>query len=244
MSSYSSQKSVTSAGGTSFSNLYGYANDGTYNYILDNNLHKVFQFNISWACVKIITLPFSSPYYLTYVSGNWYITGKYGIYKTGSSFESILASAITGPHFGLYYYSISSTIYAVQSHSVIEYSTGLVASYTNTLSGYSLWSITASGSTFYIGTSNSLVLVMTDRLVRRSFDACKGRTGYPVNSILVQGSTMMTECWGDTCFYTGSGSSFSFSFAKVRSGTTAKGAWVELTNKLVITDAGTFMIWF
>jgi hypothetical protein len=197
MSSYSSQKSVTSAGGTSFSNLYGYANDGTYNYILDNNLHKVFQFNISWACVKIITLPFSSPYYLTYVSGNWYITGKYGIYKTGSSFESILASAITGPHFGLYYYSISSTIYAVQSHSVIEYSTGLVASYTNTLSGYSLWSITASGSTFYIGTSNSLVLVMTDRLVRRSFDACKGRTGYPVNSILVQGSTMMTECWGD-----------------------------------------------
>jgi hypothetical protein len=187
MSSYTSQKSFTSAGGTSFSNLYGYANDGTYNYILDNNLHKVFQFNISWVYVKIITLPFSSPYYLTYVSGNWYITGKYGIYKTGSSFESILASAITGPHFGLYYYSSSSTIYAVQSHSVIEYSTGLVATYTNTISRYSLWSITASGSTFYIGTSNSLVIAMTSRVVTGSFNACKGQTRYPVNSILVQG---------------------------------------------------------
>jgi hypothetical protein len=241
--SYTSQISTASAGGIFFSSLYGYANDGIFNYILDKGLHKVFQFNISWASVNIITLPFLSPYYLTYVTGNWFITGNNGIYKTGSSFASILASVTTGPHFGLYYYLTSSTIYAVKNHSIIEYTTGLVTSYTKTISGYSLWSITASGSTFYIGTSSSVVLAMTDRVVTGTFDACRSHT-YPVNSIFVQGSMMMTECYGDTYFYTGSGSSFSYSFGKVRLGTTAKGAWVELANKLLITDVGTYMIWF
>ncbi len=79
MRSFSSPTSYSTAEGNSFSNLYGYANDGTYNYLLDNTLNTVFKLDNSRVYVSKSTLPFSSLYYLAYVSGNWFITGNNGI---------------------------------------------------------------------------------------------------------------------------------------------------------------------
>ena len=240
--SFSSSTSYSTAGGNSFSNLYGYANDGTYNYLLDNTVNTVFKFGNSWVYVSKTTLPFSSPFYLTYVSGNWFITGNNGIYKTDSTFTTIVASATTGTHYGLYYDSTSSTIYAVKSGSVMEYTTGLAVSYTNTISGYIFWSITASGNTFYIGTTDGLVLAMTSRAVTGNFNGCNSRSSNTVYSIMVQGTTVMTECFGDTYFYTGSGSSFIYQSGITSSTSTGKGVWLDLKNCLVVTDVGSYII--
>ncbi len=242
MKSFNLSTAYSTAGGISFSNLYGYANDGTYNYLLDNSLNMVFIFHNSWLYVSRKILPFSSPYYLTYVSGNWFITGNNGIYKTDLTFTRIVASATTGAHFGLYYYSTSSTIYAVKNNSVIEYTTGLAVSYRNTLSGYILRSITASGTTFYIGTTSGLVLAITNRTVTGTFNGCTGLTQYTVYSIMVQGTTIMTLCIGDAHFYTGSGSSFAYKFSLRSKTVTGKGVWVDLKNHLIIADVGSYVI--
>jgi hypothetical protein len=115
-----------------------------------------------------------------------------------------VASATTGRHHGLYFYSTSSTIYAVKSGYVIEYTTGLAESYRYTLSGYIPRSITAWLTTFYIGTKSGLVLAVTNRTVTGTFNGCTG-IQFPVYSIMVQGTTIMTLCCGDAHFYTGSG---------------------------------------
>ena len=230
-----------SVGGISFRNLYGYANDGTYNYLLDKYLNRVFKFNVAWVFISSTILPFSSPYYLTYVSGNWFITGDYGIYKIDSTFITIVASATTGPHYGLYYYSTSSTIYAVKGSSVIEYTTGLKVLIAKNITGYSLWSITSRGNTFYIGTTTGLVLVMVDSVVTDTFNACNGLR-YSVNSIVVQGTMMMTECYGNSYFYT-QGRPFDFIFSIVGPTTSAKGVWIDLQNQLITTDPSFFKIY-
>jgi hypothetical protein len=140
----------------------------------------------------------------------------------------------------LYYQSTSSTIYAVKyPSSVVEYTTGLVVSFTNNLSGYYLWSITASGNTFYIGTQNGLVLVMTNRVVTGFYDACNSKV-YQINSMVIQGTTMMTNCYRDLSFYTGNGSSFSFLSAMTDIGY-PNGVWVDLNNQLVFGDGDTWV---
>ena len=202
----------------------------------------VFIFHNSWLYVSRKILPFSSPYYLTYVSGNWFITGNNGIYKTDSTFATKVAYATTGVHCGLYYQSTISTIYAVKSGSVIEYTTGLAVSYTNTISSYTLSSITASENTFHIGTTTGLVLAMTSRAVTGNFNGCNSKTTYTLYSIMVQRTTMMTECYGDTYFYTGSGSSFSYLSSISSNTVTPKGVWVDLKNRLVVTDVGSYII--
>jgi len=156
------------------SSLYGFANDGVYNYILDNTNSLVYKFSSSWVYLSQKSLPFSSPLYLTYVNGYWFITGNNGIYKMVSTFSNIQYSATTGGLISLCYHSPNFTIFAIKTPNyVIEYTPILTVFYTNTISGYYLWSITASGNTLYISTDNGLVLVMTNRVVTGFFDACR-----------------------------------------------------------------------
>jgi hypothetical protein len=237
---YTLNTTISNGGGTSFSDLYGYDNDGTYNYVIDHGLNKVFKFSSFWAYLSSTSLSISLPNYLKYVSGYWYITGNNGIYKTDSTFTTIVAYVTTGPHYGLYYYSTTSTIYAVKSTSIIEYTTNLALSYTNNISGYILWSITATGTTFYIGTTTGTILVIVNRLITGTFTAaCSG----PVNSIVIQGTALLTECNGDSYFNTGSGSSFTYVSVIGGPGFTAKGIWIDLRNQLIRTDESSFLIY-
>jgi hypothetical protein len=231
------------AGGINFVGLYGYNNDGSYNYLLDNELNRVFKFSNTWLFLSSQILPFYSPYYFTFVNGNWFVTSDNGIYKTDSTFTNIVNSVTPDTHYGLYF--TNSTIYAVKSTCVIEYTTSLTVSFSNEITGdYTLWSITASGSTIYIGTSTGLVLVMVNRVVTDSFNACNGRASNTVNSIMVQENIMITECYGDSYFYNRSyGTSFSYLSGIVADGTTAKGVWVDLKYQLIRTDLSYFEIY-
>jgi hypothetical protein len=177
------------------------------------------------------------------VSEYWFSVTNVGIYKTDSTFATILASATTSAHFGLYFYSTSSTIHAVKSGSVIEYTTVLAVSYTNTISGCRLYSITGSGITIYIGTSVGLVFVMVNRAVTVVFAACNFKSNY-VNSMVIQGTTMMTNCQKDINFYTGNGSSFSFLSAITYIGNNPLGVWVDLNNQLVVSEGESWVIMY
>jgi len=82
---------------------------------------------------------------------------------------------------------------------------------------------------------------MTNRVVTGFFDACR-QMSRSINSIMVQGTTMMTTCADNINFYTGSGSSFSYLSFLSTSLTAPKGVWVDLNNQLVITDYGYYAI--
>jgi hypothetical protein len=85
---------------------------------------------------------------------------------------------------------------------------------------------------------------MTSRAFASNFDGCNSKTTYTVYSIMVQGTTMMTECNGDTYFYTGSGSSFVYQSALTSNTYTGKGVWVVLQNHFIVTDGGSYIIRF
>ena len=73
---------------------------------------------------------------------------------------------------------------------------------------------------------------------------CNSHTGYTLYSIVLQSTTMLTKCWGDTQFYTGSGSSFTY-FGTVRSSTyTSKGVLIDLQNHLIATDLGYIFLYY
>ncbi len=83
---------------------------------------------------------------------------------------------------------------------------------------------------------------MTNREVTGNFNACAGSTTATVCSIMVEGTTMMTECSGNTYFYQGSGSSFTSISQLTGTSNTGKGVWVDLQNRLVITEPTNIVI--
>jgi len=242
MKSYTLNQTFWYAGGIKFVGLYGYNNDGSFNYLLDHTLNMVFIFSNTWLFLSSKNLPFYSPYYLTFVNGYWFITSNNGIYKTDSTFTNIVNSVTPDAHYGLYFTNFM--IYAVKRNFVVEYTTGLTVSFSILINAYySLWSISANGATFYIGTSSGLVLVMVNRVITDSFNACNGQTSHTVNSIVVQENMMITECYGDSYFYTSNGSSFTFVSGIFGYETSAKGVWVDLKYQLIRTDLSYFEIY-
>ena len=81
-----------------------------------------------------------------------------------------------------------------------------------------------------------------------SFNACNNKNTYlGIGSIVVQKNTMMVQCFGNTYFYTGNGSSFSYlsGITTLQSSSVFyKGAYVDLNNQLVVTDQGKFVRWY
>ena len=172
---YTIKRTITSLNGISFSRLVGFGMMVDFNtsyYIIDINTHTIFLLDDNYVYVTMKT--FSNPKYMVAINSSLYITGQNKIWKTDKYLNILIEQNESASYRDIYFNSTENLIYAAplsyKYYQVFDLNLNLL--YNVSVSSYNPISFSEYNNELYVGTIQSIVLVIVNKNIIRSFNVC------------------------------------------------------------------------
>jgi hypothetical protein len=194
---------ITSYNGTNFTSLFGYGLfNKTYNF-LDNSDSKVIIFNENFTYIGFKN--FTNPAYMVVIRDTFYITGNTRVYKTDSNFNILTQYSATGtPSYrGIYHNSSNNLIYvvAVKLNLIQIFNSNLTFNDSISTQSFVPYAITSYNNQLYIGTGNGSIIIIENKMIVNSFNACAGNIA-SINCVLIdQYGEIATTCSSSKVYF-------------------------------------------
>jgi hypothetical protein len=171
------KNTIKSLNGNNFSFLHGFGMICDFNtsyYIMDLPTNTTFLLNNDYCYVTHKT--FSAPAFMIAINASLYITGDNNIWKTDKYLNVLLTHSESGTYRGIYFNSTENLIYvASKSYEYIQvFDLNLVLNNNVSVSPHKSRSFGAYNNELYVGTFDSIVLVVVNKSIIRNFTACIG----------------------------------------------------------------------
>ena len=159
-------------------------------FVLDWAKHRIITFNEKWKYVKYNE--FRNPAQMITIGNELFITGQVNIFKTDKDLNIIQQYNATNVHNylpsfrGIYYNSKNSTIYVVAYEAMMIYEFTLDFEIVDSFatSKHYPWSIHEYDNQLFVGTYSGTILVIVNKSVIRTFNACDGCYNSMVTSMI------------------------------------------------------------
>jgi hypothetical protein len=169
--------SITSLNGSTFILLQGFGMMVDFNtsyYIMDELNNIIFLLNDNYDYVTMKT--FSKPNYMETINSSLYITGNNNVWKTDKYLNILITHTESGGanYNGIYYNCSDNLIYAAPTgYTYIQvFDLNLTLNHTTSVSPNNPRSFGEFNNELYVGTSQSIVLVIVNKIVIRNFKGC------------------------------------------------------------------------
>jgi hypothetical protein len=172
------KNTITSFNGSNFKHLQGFGMMCDFNtsyYIIDLTTDTIFASNDNYG--YITNKSFSEPAFMIAINARVYITGAENIWKTDKYLNVLQTYNESGNYRGIYFNSTENLIYvASKSYEYIQvFDLNLTNKYiVNLPPSYKARSFGEYNNELYVGTYNSIVLVVVNKAIIRNFTACVG----------------------------------------------------------------------
>ena len=153
-------------------------------YVADVNASLILKFNDNW--LFLFSTNITSPNYMISVDEQLFVTSNEGIIKM-DQYLNVLQIYNSLPYIGICYNETNRTFLVISNilQQIDIFDLNLRNVENISLSSYSPpWSLVKYNNKLYVGTINSEILVIENKIVTQKFDICMGITSY-INSILV-----------------------------------------------------------
>ena len=169
--------SITSLNGNSFTQLQGFGMMVDFNtsyYIMDeiNNITFLLNDNYDYETMKT----FSRPNYMVTINSSLYITGNNNVWKTDKYLNVLITHTESGGanYNGIHFNCTDNLIYAASTGYTYFQVFDLNLTLNHTISVYpnNPRSFDEYNNELYVGTSQSIVLVIVNKVVIRNFTGC------------------------------------------------------------------------
>ena len=172
-------------------------------YFLDNSKSRIYIFDESFNFSSYKTI--SNPAYMVVIGDTFYITGNSKIYKTDTNFNILnqYNPTSTSCYRGIYYNSSNSLIYAVafKLNLIQLFSLNLTLNDSINTQSFIPYAITSYNNQLYVGTANGSILVIENKIIVNSFNACAGKMA-SINSVLIdQYGEIATTCSSNKVYF-------------------------------------------
>ena len=172
---YKPQTSIYSFSGITFGQLHGFAMIGKTYFITDPVANRVYMFDENWNALSYQS--FSRPAYMLAINNTVYISGVYNVYIADKDLNTLNQyNAADSPYYnGVYLNATSYLLYIVSNgKSTIDiFNLNLNRVDTISIAQYSNpYSIQGFNNNLYVGTYRGLILVISNKIVIRTFNGC------------------------------------------------------------------------
>ena len=190
---YSLKTNITSYDGYNFTSLIGFGliddeEDKSKYYATDWSESRIIIFSEKWKYKNFKN--FKNPANMIRVEDSLYITAQYSIYKTDKDLNLIQqhnCSEGTNPSYrGILFNSKNSTLYVVgyELRMIYEFTLEFEIIDSFPTPKYYPWSIQEYDNKLFVGTYSGVILVIVNRIIVKTFNACNGCYNSMVTSMI------------------------------------------------------------
>ena len=187
-----------------FSGLNGILNDmNSMNYVIDKNLGQVIIFDKDWKYFS--NKSYENPTYMIEIETFLYLSSKDFIFKMDNNLSYIEAyNHSSSDYHEMFYNKTNNSIYCAASNrnsiDVLDLNLTILDSY-NT-NPYQPYSMKEYNSQLYVGTLESFILVIENKVIIKKFNGCNNTTYTRISSlIIIQDSYLSTLCFANNAMY-------------------------------------------